>query len=76
MTVTITGGFEVPVESLGEASQWVREDISVRAVGSSEWCSQAGLVKKDGVAFAHISYNGRAWAGSDRTKVSVELGWI
>lgn len=74
IVVTLTGGVEVPVESLHEASVRVREEIKALAVGSNAWCEKAGRVKVNGVTVAHISYNGRAWLGAKRWKVSPEIG--
>jgi hypothetical protein len=73
-TVSITGGVEVEIGCLGDASRTVRADIVRQGVGSSQWCRRAGLVRVDGRIVAHVSYNGRAWLGAKRGKISPEIG--
>ena len=53
----------VPVSTMKEAADIVRGFIDRNGLGASNF--KGGQVYKDGVQIAHISYNGRAWTGTD-----------
>jgi hypothetical protein len=49
----------VPVKSLADASKACRQFLDQYGLGGGNWTG--GLVVRDGVPIAEISYNGRAW---------------
>lgn len=49
----------VPVKSIADASKVCRQFLDQYGLGGGNWTG--GLVVKDGMPIAEISYNGRAW---------------
>lgn len=50
-----------PVKNLLEASAVCREYIAEHELGGGNWGRESGLVLRDGVPYAQVSWNGRVW---------------
>ena len=60
--VCLKRGVWVEVNSYTAASKVVREYIDENNLGSKEF--SGGSIKHNGKVIAHVSYNGRVWAGA------------
>lgn len=66
MTVTLMNGrwAEIADGDYAEASRRVRAEIDASGVGGTEWSEhRAGRIFEGRRQVAHVSYNGKVWAG-------------
>lgn len=74
MTLTLMNGERREVATHAEASAAVRAEIDAAGVGGEEWSShRAGRILVGGKVVAHVSYNGKVWAGPKWTPDAVPL---
>lgn len=66
ITVHVTRAKTVEVASLAEASKLVTSHWDSKGSSAMYRDPKAGVIEKDGVPFAHVSYNGRIWDTPDR----------
>lgn len=76
MIVHITKSKTESVATFADAVRAVTAHWSSRTATAYYRDAKAGIITRDGVGVAHVSYNGRVWEGVDRNAVGAkELGY-
>ena len=75
LQVRLADGRTVAVNNFGEASHVVHCSVNAEDIGGTEYAERrAGMIMNAaGQVVAHVSYNGRVWAGNSWTKETREL---
>lgn len=66
LVVHVTKSKAVEVESFAEAAKLIAAHWQSKRSSEMYRDPKAGIIDKDGVPFAHVSYNGRIWDSPDR----------
>lgn len=64
MEVYLGQGRFARISSLAEASAACRKFLDETGLGASAWAG--GAIRRGGTIIAHVSFNGRVWAGRRR----------